>query len=102
MPRKWYADKILFLTNIQQTRIGMKFLKGLVLLAVQMITSTTLKTKNWIKDKYKNLIKQHTDQITSKQAEGLIKFTTDPNGNIAASQEEQAAQAQLNTEAEPK
>ena len=44
----------------------------------------------------------HRLGLLPKQAEGLIKFYNDLNGNIAASQEEQAAQAQLNTEAELK
>ena len=56
------ADKkFQFQINMQPKRIGMKFLKGLVLLAIQMITNTISKIKKWIKDKYKNLIKQHTD-----------------------------------------
>ena len=44
----------------------------------------------------------HQLGLLPKQAEGLIKFYNEMNGNIAATQEEQAAQAQLNTEAELK
>ena len=44
----------------------------------------------------------HKLGLLPKQAEGLIKFYNEMNGNIAASQEEQAAQGQLNTEAELK
>jgi len=44
----------------------------------------------------------HKLGLLPKQAEGLIKFYNEMNGNIAASEEEQAAQAQLNTEAELK
>ena len=44
----------------------------------------------------------HKLGLLPKQAEGLIKFYNEMNGNIASSQEEQAAQAQLNTEAELK
>ena len=44
----------------------------------------------------------HQLGLLPKQAEGLIKFYNEMNGNIAASQEEQAATAQLNTEAELK
>ena len=44
----------------------------------------------------------HKLGLLPKQAEGLIKFYNEMNGNIAASQEEQAATAQLNTEAELK
>ena len=44
----------------------------------------------------------HKLGLLPKQAEGLIKFYNEMNGNIAASQEEQAAQAQLNTETELK
>ena len=44
----------------------------------------------------------HRLGLLPKQAEGLIKFYNEMNGNIAASQEEQAATAQLNTEAELK
>ena len=44
----------------------------------------------------------HKLGLLPKQAEGLIKFYNEMNGNIAASQEEQAAQAQLNTEVELK
>jgi len=44
----------------------------------------------------------HRLGLLPKQAEGLIKFYNELNGNIASSQEEQAAQAQLNTEAELK
>ena len=40
--------------------------------------------------------------LLPKQAEGLIKFYNEMQGNQAVSQEEQAAQAQLNTEAELK
>ena len=44
----------------------------------------------------------HQLGLLPKQAEGLIKFYNEMNGNIAATQEEQAAQAQLNTETELK
>jgi len=44
----------------------------------------------------------HKLGLLPKQAEGLIKFYNEMNGNIAANQEEQAAQAQLNTETELK
>ena len=44
----------------------------------------------------------HKLGLLPKQAEGLIKFYNEMNGNIASSQEEQAAQAQLNTETELK
>ena len=44
----------------------------------------------------------HKLGLLPKQAEGLIKFYNEMNGNLATSQEEQAAQAQLNTEAELK
>jgi hypothetical protein len=44
----------------------------------------------------------HKLGLLPKQAEGLVKFYNELNGNIAASQEEQAATAQLNTEAELK
>ena len=44
----------------------------------------------------------HRIGLLPKQAESLIKFYNEMNGNIAASQEEQAAQAQLNTETELK
>tara|TARA_B100000029_G_scaffold15028_1_gene15503 strand:- start:572 stop:1432 length:861 start_codon:yes stop_codon:yes gene_type:complete len=44
----------------------------------------------------------HQLGLLPKQAEGLIKFYNEMNGNIAANQEEQAAQAQLNTETELK
>ena len=44
----------------------------------------------------------HKLGLLPKQAEGLIKFYNEMNGNIAANQEEQAAQAQLNVEAELK
>ena len=42
----------------------------------------------------------HRLGLLPKQAEGLIKFYNEMNGNIAAFQEDQAAQAQLNTETE--
>ena len=42
----------------------------------------------------------HKLGLLPKQAEGLIKFYNEMNGNIAANQEEQAAQAQLNVETE--
>ena len=44
----------------------------------------------------------HRLGLLPKQAEGLVKFYNELNGNIAANQEEQAAQAQLNTETELK
>ena len=44
----------------------------------------------------------HQLGLLPKQAEGLIKFYNEMNGNLAANQEEQAAQAQLNTETELK
>ena len=44
----------------------------------------------------------HKLGLLPKQAEGLVKFYNEMNGNIASSQEEQAAQAQLNTETELK
>ena len=44
----------------------------------------------------------HQLGLLPKQAEGLVKFYNEMNGNIAATQEEQAAQAQLNTETELK
>ena len=44
----------------------------------------------------------HKLGLLPKQAEGLIKFYNEMNGNIAASQEQQAADAQLNTETELK
>ena len=44
----------------------------------------------------------HQLGLLPKQAEGLIKFYNEMNGNIAANQEEQAAQVQLNTETELK
>ena len=44
----------------------------------------------------------HRLGLLPKQAEGLIKFYNELNGNIAANQEDQAAQAQLNTEVELK
>jgi len=44
----------------------------------------------------------HQLGLLPKQAEGLIKFYNEMNGNNAASQEEAAAQAQLNTETELK
>ena len=44
----------------------------------------------------------HKLGLLPKQAEGLIKFYNEMNGNIATSQEEQAAQSQLNTETELK
>jgi hypothetical protein len=44
----------------------------------------------------------HRLGLLPKQAEGLVKFYNELNGNLAANQEEQAAQAQLNTEAELK
>ena len=44
----------------------------------------------------------HKLGLLPKQAEGLIKFYNEMNGNNAASQEEAAAQAQLNTETELK
>ena len=44
----------------------------------------------------------HRLGLLPKQAEGLIKFYNELNGNIAANQEEQAAQAQLNVETELK
>ena len=44
----------------------------------------------------------HKLGLLPKQAEGLIKFYNEMNGNIAANQEEQAAQAQLNVETELK
>ena len=44
----------------------------------------------------------HKLGLLPKQAEGLIKFYNELNGNIAANQEDQAAQAQLNTEVELK
>ena len=44
----------------------------------------------------------HRLGLLPKQAEGLIKFYNEMNGNIAANQEEQAAQAQLNVETELK
>ena len=42
----------------------------------------------------------HKLGLLPKQAEGLIKFYNEMNGNIAANQEEAAAQAQLNVETE--
>ena len=42
----------------------------------------------------------HRLGLLPKQAEGLIKFYNEMNGNIAANQEEAAAQAQLNVETE--
>ena len=44
----------------------------------------------------------HRLGLLPKQAEGLVKFYNELNGNIAANQEDQAAQAQLNTEVELK
>ena len=44
----------------------------------------------------------HQLGLLPKQAEGLIKFYNEMNGNIAANQEDQAAQAQLTTETELK
>jgi len=44
----------------------------------------------------------HQLGLLPKQAEGLIKFYNEMNGNVAASQEEAAAQAQLATETELK
>jgi hypothetical protein len=44
----------------------------------------------------------HKLGLLPKQAEGLIKFYNEMNGNIASSQEETAAQAQLQTETELK
>ena len=44
----------------------------------------------------------HRLGLLPKQAEGLIKFYNEMNGNIATSQEEEAAQAQLATETELK
>ena len=44
----------------------------------------------------------HQLGLLPKQAEGLIKFYNEMNGNQIASQEEAAAQAQLNTETELK
>ena len=44
----------------------------------------------------------HKLGLLPKQAEGLIKFYNEMNGNIASSQEELAAQAQLQTETELK
>jgi len=44
----------------------------------------------------------HRLGLLPRQAEGLIKFYNEMNGNIAASQEEAAAQAQLVTETELK
>ena len=44
----------------------------------------------------------HKLGLLPKQAEGLIKFYNEFNGNLAAAQEDQAAQAQLNTETELK
>ena len=44
----------------------------------------------------------HQLGLLPKQAEGLIKFYNEMNGNIAANQEDAAAQAQLNTEVELK
>jgi hypothetical protein len=44
----------------------------------------------------------HKLGLLPKQAEGLIKFYNEMNGNIAANEEELAAQAQLNTETELK
>ena len=46
--------------------------------------------------------KAHQLGLLPKQAEGLIKFYNEFNGNLAAAQEDQAAQAQLNTETELK
>ena len=44
----------------------------------------------------------HKLGLLPKQAEGLIKFYNELNGNIASNQEEQAAEAQLATETELK
>ena len=44
----------------------------------------------------------HRLGLLPKQAEGLIKFYNELNGNIASNQEEQAAEAQLATETELK
>ena len=44
----------------------------------------------------------HQLGLLPRQAEGLIKFYNEMNGNIAANEEELAAQAQLNTETELK
>jgi len=44
----------------------------------------------------------HRLGLLPKQAEGLIKFYNEMNGNVAASQEEAAAQTQLQTETELK
>ena len=44
----------------------------------------------------------HKLGLLPKQAEGLIKFYNELNSNITADQEDQAAQAQLNTETELK
>ena len=44
----------------------------------------------------------HRLGLLPKQAEGLIKFYNEMNGNLAATQEDQAAQAQLTTETELK
>jgi len=46
--------------------------------------------------------KAHQLGLLPKQAEGLIKFYNEMNGNLAATQEDQAAQAQLTTETELK
>ena len=47
-------------------------------------------------------IAAHKLGLLPKQAEGLVKFYNEMNTNIASSQEEQAAQSQLNTETELK
>jgi len=46
--------------------------------------------------------KAHQLGLLPKQAEGLIKFYNEMNGNLAATQEDKAAQAQLTTETELK
>ena len=68
-----------------------------------MITNMISKIKKWIVRQVQEFNKTaHRLGLLPKQAEGLIKFYNEMNVNNAASQEEQAAQAQMNVEAELK
>ena len=81
----------------------MKFLKGLVLQSDPNDYKYDFKDQEMDQGQVQEFNKTaHRLGLLPKQAEGLIKFYNEMNVNNAASQEEAAAQAQMNVEAELK
>ena len=84
-------------------RIGMKFLKRLGAPNSPEDYKYDFKDQEMDRRQVQEFNKTaHRLGLLPKQAEGLIKFYNEMNVNNAASQEEAAAQAQMNVEAELK